>query len=90
MNEVSIRRQGGAAIVTIPAEIMRRLDLSVGATLALDVVERTIVARPTSPGRRRRYTLAELTEGVAPEDTAAVNAELADVRSALPLGRELP
>jgi antitoxin ChpS len=90
MNTVSIRRQGGAAIVTIPAEIMRRLDLSVGAVLALEVKGSAIVARPSRPARRKRYTLAELLEGVTAEDAAAVNAELAEYRDAPPVGRELP
>jgi antitoxin ChpS len=90
MSTVAIRRQGGAAIVTIPAEIMRRLDLSVGGVLSLEVEGTGFVARPAKRSRLKRYTLAELLEGVTAEDAAAVNAELAEYMDAPPVGRELP
>jgi antitoxin component of MazEF toxin-antitoxin module len=76
--------------VTIPAEIMRRLDLSVGETLVLEVVDRAIVARPTRRMRPKRLTLAQLLEGVTPEGVEALNVELAQFRDAPSQGRELP
>jgi antitoxin ChpS len=90
MNEVSIRRQGGAAIVTIPAEIMRRLDLTVGTRLALEVEGSAIVARPARRSRLKRYTLAELLEGVSNVDMEAVYADVADGLEGPSVGREFP
>ena len=37
MIKVNIRRQGGAAIMTIPSNVLKRLNVEVGASLELDV-----------------------------------------------------
>lgn len=46
---VNIRKQGGAAIMTIPANVLKLLDLEVGATLELQVVDGGFTARPVRP-----------------------------------------
>jgi antitoxin ChpS len=90
MSTVAIRRQGGAAIVTIPAEIMRRLDLSVGGVLSLEVEGTGFVARPAKRSRLKRYTLAELLEGVTAEDMEAIHANVAEALDGPSVGREFP
>lgn len=88
---VNIRKQGGAAIITIPADVLKILNVEVGSTLELelDVANRTFTVRPTHPVTRKRYTLAELLRGVTPEDMAALNADTAWARAGDPVGREI-
>ena len=82
-----IRRQGGAAIITLPPTLLKLLHLEVGAQLELDVVDGQLIARPVVPSTRKRYSLAELLEGA--EEIEALNAETAWVREGNPVGREL-
>lgn len=89
MAQVSIRRQGGAAIMTIPAEVMKSLKLDIGAKLELAVDDDALVARPAAKTRRRRYSLGELLRGATPETMAQLNDEIAFAREGLPAGREL-
>ena len=89
MITVNIRKQGGAAIMTIPSDVLKMLNVEVGATLELDVTNGAFTARPTHQVVRKRYTLAELLNGVTPEDMAALNADTAWAREGGPVGREL-
>ncbi|MDR9751655.1 PbsX family transcriptional regulator [Pseudomonas sp. SZMC_28357] len=82
-----IRRQGGAAIITLPPTLLKLLHLEVGAQLELDVVDGQLIARPVVPSTRKRYSLAELLEGA--EEIEALNAETAWAREGDPVGREL-
>ena len=87
MITVTIRRQGGAAIMTIPADVLKLLDIEVGSTLALEVADGRITARPV--GARKRYRLAELMHGVTPRVIAELNAATAWSRDGDPTGREI-
>ncbi len=89
MITVNIRKQGGAAIMTIPSDVLKMLNVEVGATLELDVTNGAFTARPTHQVVRKRYTLAELLNGVTPEDMAALYADTAWAREGGPVGREL-
>ena len=89
MFTVNIRKQGGAAIMTIPSDVLKILGVEVGATLELDVVNGAFTARPTHQAARKRYTLAELLRNVTPQDMAALNADTAWAREGGPEGREL-
>jgi antitoxin ChpS len=89
MITVNIRKQGGAAIMTIPADVLKMLNIEVGATLELEVVNGAFTARPAQKATRKRYTLTELLRGVTPEGMAALNAETAWAREGDPVGREL-
>ncbi|VVN74020.1 AbrB/MazE/SpoVT family DNA-binding domain-containing protein [Pseudomonas fluorescens] len=82
-----IRRQGGAAVMTIPPTLLKLLHLEVGAQLELNVVDGELIARPVVQPVRKRYTLAELLEGA--EAIAELNAATADTREGDPVGREL-
>lgn len=57
-----IRRQGGAAVMTIPPALLKLMGAEVGSQLELAVEEGVLVASTVKSGRRR-YTLQELLEG---------------------------
>ncbi|MFO1434260.1 MAG: AbrB family transcriptional regulator [Candidatus Competibacteraceae bacterium] len=89
MITVNIRKQGGAAIMTIPADVLKMLNVEVGAILELEVANGMFTARPVHKATHKRYTLAELLRGITPEDMAALNADTAWAREGDPVGREL-
>lgn len=89
MIAVNVRKQGGAAIMTIPAEVMKTLDVKIGSTLQLELVDGAFTARPACSSQRKRYTLEELLHGVTPEGMAALNADTEWAREGGPVGREL-
>ncbi|MBV4522508.1 PbsX family transcriptional regulator [Pseudomonas sp. SWRI74] len=82
-----IRRQGGAAVITLPPTLLKLLHLEVGAQLELNVVDGELIARPVSLPSRKRYSLAELLEGS--EEMAQLNKETEPAREGGPVGREL-
>ena len=60
---VTIRRQGGARVMTLPPALLALLGADAGTALALAVKGGALVATPVVAPARRRYTLAELLEG---------------------------
>lgn len=89
MITVNIRKQGGAAIMTIPADVLKILNAEVGSVLEIEVKNGAFTARPISQQTRKRYTLAELMQGITPESMEALNAETVWAREGGPVGREL-
>lgn len=92
MITVNIRKQGGAAIMTIPSDILKMLDVEVGASLELEVADGAFTARPARrvrPAARKRYTLAELLRGATAKDLAALQLDTAWSREGESVGREL-
>lgn len=89
MITVNIRKQGGAAVMTIPADVLKVLNVEVGTTLELDVRDGVFVARPVRKTQRKRYSLAELMRGVTPEMMTQLNAETEWAREGDSVGREL-
>ena len=89
MTTVNIRRQGGAAIVTIPAQMLKQLNIEVGGALELDVADGTLTARPVATTKPRRYTLKELLRGATPRNMASLKRQTAGVLDGAPVGREL-
>jgi antitoxin ChpS len=83
-----IRKQGGAAVVTLPAEVLRQLDASIGEDLSIEVSQHTVIMRPAR-GERRRYNLGELFAGVTEQDMQALAEDAAWAREGEPTGREL-
>jgi antitoxin ChpS len=88
MINVKLRKQGGAAIMTIPSDVLKMLNVEVGATLELEVNDGAFIARPAQTTSRKRYALAELLRGVTPEDVNELNAETAWAREGEAVGRE--
>ena len=57
MVNVNIRKQDGAAMMTIPANALKMLDIEAGAKSEFDIVEGAFTARPTSKHVRKRCPL---------------------------------
>ena len=89
MTTVSIRRQGGAAVMTIPAEVLRTLAIDVGSKLEVVAGDGAFTARPMGKTERRRYSLRELLRGATPEAMRRLNEETAWARGGDPVGREI-
>jgi antitoxin ChpS len=89
MNQVQVRKQGGAAIVTIPANLLKLIHAEVGTTMDLDVVDGALVARPRLPSTPRRYTLKELMQGVTPTIMESLAKETEWFREGDAVGREI-
>ncbi len=85
---VHVRKQGGAAIMTIPVEAARELGLVVGAKLDVIVADGRLVAKPAA-ATRKRYTLEELMCGCTPQAMADLAEETAWFREGDPVGREI-
>ena len=86
---VSIRRQGGAAIMTIPADVLKALHLDVGAQMDIAVTEDGFTARPLEKPKRRRYSLRELLRGATPDTMRQLQEETAWAHEGPAIGREL-
>lgn len=90
MSTVNIRKQGGAAIITIPAEVLRELAVGVGQALDIEVSNGALIARPTGVGARRRYSLSELLDGVTPAVAREMAKASKDWNDGSSVGCELP
>ncbi|MCO5162006.1 MAG: PbsX family transcriptional regulator [Mesorhizobium sp.] len=82
-----IRRQGGAAVVTIPPALLKLMDVEVGSQLSLSVADGELIARPVK-GSKKRYSLSELLEGA--EAMTEFNTRTEWAREGNSVGRELP
>jgi antitoxin ChpS len=81
-----IRRQGGAAVMTIPPVLLKLMQMDIGGQLSLSVDGGELIARPIS-ATKKRYSLAELLEGS--DAMAELNAQTAWALEGEPVGREL-
>lgn len=86
MIRVSVRKQGGAAIMTIPADVLKILDIHVGSTLELSITDSGFSAQPVM---QKRYTLSELLQGTSAKNIKALTDETQWAREGEPVGREL-
>ena len=89
MMEANVRKQGGAAILTIPADIMRLLDIKIGTKLSLDVVNGELIVKLSKSNERKKYTLAELLEGATSSNIKALNKATQWAREGKSVGREI-
>jgi len=90
MATVNIRKQGGAAIITIPAELLAGLGVSVGEALEVELEAGALVARPARRVGRQRFSVAQLTQGVTPALARRMARETAQFREGAAVGLELP
>jgi antitoxin ChpS len=88
MLSMPLRKQGGAAVLTIPPSVLKSLHLSVGTQLEMDVRDGTLVLQAAAP-KRKRYTLDQLLEGASPKLAKALLDDTAWAREGEPQGREL-
>lgn len=90
MMTVNVRKQGGAAVITIPADVLKVIDAAVGTTLELIVRDGAFTARPLKMSGGKRFTLKDLLRGTTPARVAKLNAETAWARqSGAVVGREI-
>lgn len=89
MTTVRIRRQGGAAIMTIPGEALKALHLDVGSMVEVKVAKGALVARPAAKPDRKRYSLRQLLKGATPDAMRKLNDETAWAREGDSVGREI-
>ena len=89
MITVNIRKQGGAAVITIPSDVLKILNLEIGSTLELDITKEGFVAHPTRAKIRKRYTINELLHGVTEEDAKALKKATKSSREGKSIGREI-
>lgn len=82
-----IRRQGGAAIITIPSALLKEMHAGIGSEIELAVHDGELVARSAVRAIRKRYRLEELLEGS--EHMAEINAATASSLEGDAVGREL-
>lgn len=81
-----IRKQGGAAVVTIPPAVLKMMQLEIGDQLSLEISEGELVVKPLR-AEKKRYKLSELLEGK--DLVADLNADLAWAMEGDPVGHEL-
>ena len=89
MLSIPLRKQGGAAIVTIPAAVLKSLHLKIGQELELDVRDGALVLTPAQPAKRQRYSLDQLLVGATPTAVRALNDATAWAREGEAVGREI-
>ena len=82
-----IRRQGGAAIMTIPPALLKLMHAEFGSQVELDVHDGKLVVRPVISSKRNRYSLRELLKGS--EHIGELNASAAWALEGDAVGREL-
>jgi antitoxin ChpS len=87
MTTIKVRKQGGAAIITIPAKMLKMMRINVGSTLNLAVSEGVLTARPDNV--KGRYSLQELLQGVTPKLMKKMNTDTARARDIKPVGKEI-
>ncbi|WJH39315.1 AbrB/MazE/SpoVT family DNA-binding domain-containing protein [Aliirhizobium terrae] len=81
-----IRKQGGAAIVTIPPAVLKTMQLEIGDQLSLEMSEGELVVKPLRSAKRR-YKLSELLEGK--DAMSRLNADVAWATEGDPVGHEI-
>lgn len=81
-----IRKQGGAAVMTIPPALLKLMDVNIGASVTLTVEDRKLVAIPAA-SVRKRYSLAELLKGA--KAVKQLNVDVAWARDGDPVGHEI-
>lgn len=89
MVTVQVRKQGGAAIITIPSNMLKMLNLHIGSELALNVTRHGIIAKPLFHRKRKRYTLKELLKGCTCQNMKQLNKATKWAREGKPKGREI-
>lgn len=89
MITVHVRKQGGAAVITIPASVLKQLNIGVGAEMELKISQKKMVVRPIETPTRKRYALVELLVGVTPQKAKALNRQTQWAREGKLVGREI-
>lgn len=89
MITVNIRKQGGAAVITIPSDVLKILNIEIGSVLELDVSRNGFTAKPVNSSESKRYSLVELLQGVTKEEMKELNEQTKWAHEGKSTGREL-
>jgi antitoxin ChpS len=88
MLSMPLRKQGGAAVLTIPPSVLKGLNAQIGTQLSLELQGDKLVIQPMR-SMRKRYSLSQLLEGSSPRLLKALNQETAWSREGEAVGREI-
>lgn len=89
MITANIRKQGKSAVMTIPADILKKVNISIGATVEIRPADDGFFVRMTPRKTRKRYSIQELMQGVTNDWAEEIKNETAWAREGSPEGREL-
>lgn len=84
-----LRRQGGAVIVTIPADVAEKMGWNIGIELAITPMGDGLQMLPASRIPRGRKTLAELLSSIDQDEVRELNDQYVGGLNDAPQGREL-
>lgn len=90
MIQVHVRKQGGAAVITVPSDVLKLLNIHIGDALALDMTDGGLTLYPVSKKTRKRYSKAELLKGATPKNMKALKDQTKWFRDSKSVGREIP
>lgn len=82
MATATLRTLGGSVVLAIPPSLLESLRLQAGSKVEIDLAGDTLTLKPA----RKRYTLAELLEGMEEGDTLPIDQEF---ENAPPAGSEV-
>ena len=89
MLTVPLRKQGGATVVTLPSALLKGVQLKAGDEVLITVKDGGLVLTPAERSRRKRFTQAELLEGLTPALARALREKTRAALEGGPVGREI-
>lgn len=93
MMTVQVRKQGGAAVMTIPADILNVLNLRVGSSLQILPQGSGFSVLPVLQAARldaaKRLPLKELLRGATPQNMKKIQLQTIGMFDGAPIGNEL-
>jgi antitoxin ChpS len=89
MITANIRKQGKAAVMTIPGDILKKVNISIGAVVEISPADNGFFVRMTPKKARKRYSVQELMQGVTKDWANEIKNETSWARNGGPAGREL-
>jgi antitoxin ChpS len=93
MMTVQVRKQGGAAVMTIPADILNVLDLHVGSRLQIlpqvDGFNVRAVVEPAAANVAKRLSLRDLLRGATASNMNKLRLQSVGALDGAPVGHEL-
>jgi antitoxin component of MazEF toxin-antitoxin module len=89
MTTANIRKQGKSAVMTIPVDILKKVNIRIGATVEIRPADDGFFVRMTPKKTRKRYSIQELMQGVTKDWAEEIKDETFCAREGGPEGREL-
>ncbi|EED1399609.1 AbrB/MazE/SpoVT family DNA-binding domain-containing protein [Escherichia coli] len=88
MYNTTFRKVGGSLMMSVPPALIEVLGIKPGDAGVVDVRDGQLVAAPVRRPVRGRRTIAQIVEGIHPQDVIEWQKSLADDLSA-PVGKEI-